>query len=118
MVRRVIFGTVMVLLLFVNYASAADVAAGQRIARQRCAGCHGEGGAGNGAMLQPLNLATPPVAWTDKTAMAAYTDADLTKIISDGGAAVGKLPLMPAFKSQLSDAQIADVVAYIRSLAH
>jgi mono/diheme cytochrome c family protein len=49
--------------------------------------------------------------------MAAYTDADLTKIISGGGASVGKLPLMPAFKGQLSDAQIADVVAYIRSLA-
>ena len=117
MVRRVIVGTVMVLFLFVRYASAADVAAGQRIGHQKCAGCHGEGGAGNGAMLQTLNLATPPVAWTDKTAMAAYTDADLTKIISGGGAAVGKLPLMPAFKGQLSDAQIADVVAYIRSLA-
>lgn len=117
MVRRVIVGTVMVLFLFVSYASAADVAAGQGIAHQKCAGCHGGGGAGNGVMLQTLNLATPPVAWTDKTAMAAYTDADLTKIISGGGVAVGKLPLMPAFKGQLSEAQIADVVAYIRSLA-
>ena len=117
MVRRVIAGTVMVFFLFVSYASAADVAAGQRIAQQKCAGCHGAGGAGNGVMLQSLNVATPPVAWTDKTAMAAYTDADLTKIISGGGAAVGKAPLMPAFNGQLSDAKIADVVAYIRSLA-
>jgi hypothetical protein len=35
MVRRVIVGTVMVLFLFVSYASAADVAPGQRIAHQK-----------------------------------------------------------------------------------
>jgi mono/diheme cytochrome c family protein len=117
MVHRVIAGIVMVRFVSVSYASAADVAAGPRITHQKCAGGHGEGGAGNGVMLQRLNVATPPVPWTDKTAMGAYTDADLTKIISGGGGAVGKAALMPAFGGQLSDAKIADVVAYIRSLA-
>ncbi|HKM99678.1 MAG TPA: c-type cytochrome [Candidatus Binataceae bacterium] len=117
MVRRMISVVTILSLFFAGQALAADAAKGKRIADQKCAGCHGAGGAGNGVMLQMLNVTTPPVPWTDKNAMAAYTDADLTKIISGGGAAIGKPPLMPAFKGQLSDAKIANVIAYIRSLA-
>ncbi len=104
------------LLMMAGQARAADVARGKRIAQQKCAGCHGAGGAGNGVMLQSLNVTTPPVPWTSKSQMSAFTDADLEKIISGGGAAIGKPPLMPAFKGQLSDAKIADLIAYIRSL--
>ena len=117
MIRRMIPAIAIALLFCATQTRAADVAKGKRIAHQKCAGCHGEGGAGNGVMLQALNVTTPPVAWTDKSAMAGYTDADLTKIITGGGAAVGKPPLMPAFKGQLSDEKISDVIAYIRSLA-
>ncbi len=118
MIRRVIPAIAIAALLLSGHALAADIAAGKKIANQKCAGCHGAGGAGNGVMLQALNPSTPPVPWTSKSGMAAFTDADLTRIIAGGGAAIGKPPLMPAFKGQLSDAQIADVVAYIRSLGH
>lgn len=97
-------------------ALAADAAAGAKIATTKCAGCHGSGGAGNGPMLQVLGVTTPPVPWTSKSQMAAFSDADLEKIIEGGGAAVGKPPLMPAFGKQLSSSQIADLVAYIHSL--
>ena len=117
MFRRLIPGIVILLLVFAGHAWAADAARGKAIAKVKCAGCHGEGGAGNGVMLKMLNVTTPPVPWTDKSGMAAFSDADLTKIITNGGAAVGKPPLMPAFKGQLSDEKIADVIAYIRSLA-
>ena len=117
MIRRMILGFAILLLVFARPAWAADAAKGKAIAQVKCVGCHGEGGAGNGVMLQMLNVTTPPVPWTDKGKMAAFSDADLGKIIAGGGAALGKPPLMPAFKSQLSDAQIADVIAYIRSLA-
>ena len=40
----------------------------------------------------------------------AMSDADMTALITDGK---GK---MPAYKGKLSDAQIKDVVAYIRTL--
>jgi mono/diheme cytochrome c family protein len=116
MIRRVIPIVAILALFAAGQALAADAAAGKKIADQKCAGCHGAGGAGNGVMLQALNPKTPPVPWTSKSGMAAFTDADMTKIISGGGAAVGKPPLMPAFKGQLSDGQIADVIAYIRSL--
>ena|SRR5271154_457747 len=117
MIRRVVPGIAIVLLILAGHASAADIAKGKSIATEKCAGCHGAGGAGNGVMLQMLNVTTPPVAWTNKTAMASFSDADLTKIIAGGGAAVGKPPIMPSFNGQLSDAKIADVVAYIRSVA-
>ena len=117
MMRRLIPGIAILLLIFTGPALGADATKGHAIAKVKCAGCHGDGGAGNGVMLQMLNVPTPPEPWTNKSAMAAFTDADLTTIITGGGAALGKPPQMPAFKGQLSDAQIADLIAYIRSLA-
>ena len=38
-------------------------------------------------------------------------------MISEGGAAVGKSPLMAPWGGTLNDEQIEDVVAFIRSLA-
>ncbi len=49
--------------------------------------------------------------------MNALDDAYLTKVIKEGGAAVGKSPLMAPWGGTLSDAQLADVIAFIRSLA-
>ena len=117
MIRRLVSLLAMVLLAFAGHAWAVDAAKGKDIAKVKCAGCHGEGGAGDGVMLKMINVTTPPVPWTNKSGMAAFSDADLAKIISGGGAAAGKSPLMPAFKNQLSGAQIADLIAYIRSLA-
>ena len=117
MIRRLIPGVALLVLMFAGHAMAADAAKGKGIAAQKCAGCHGADGAGNGVMLQALSVPVPPVSWTNKTAMAAFSDDELTKIINGGGAAVGKPPIMPGFKGQLSDAKIADLVAYIRSLA-
>jgi mono/diheme cytochrome c family protein len=103
-------------LLLPGAALAADAGAGATVAAAKCAGCHGAGGAGDGVMLQTLNVTTPPVPWTSKAQMAQFTDAQLTSMIKGGGASQGKPSLMPAFGSQLSDDQVANVVAYIRSL--
>jgi hypothetical protein len=45
------------------------------------------------------------------------SDADLIEITSKGGEALGKSPLMLQFSHKLSPAQIADIVAWIRSLS-
>jgi mono/diheme cytochrome c family protein len=49
--------------------------------------------------------------------MNALTDDYLVKVIKLGGMAVGKSPNMAPWGGALSDEQILDVVAYIRSLA-
>ena len=43
------------------------------------------------------------------------SDADLIKVIADGGPALGKSPQTPAYRNTLTQAQIKAVVAYIKS---
>jgi cytochrome c553 len=79
-----------------------------------CSACHGTQGKGDGpaaATLEPK-----PRNYTDKAWQASVTDEQLTKVIREGGAAVGKSPLMPA-NPQLKDKPevIAELVKIVRS---
>lgn len=107
----------MIVMILPGSAWAASVKAGERLAKVKCVGCHGPTGAGDGIMLQSLGITTPPLPWNDKTKMAAFTDQQITEVITNGGKAINASPLMPAFANQLSANQIADLLAYIRSLA-
>ncbi len=49
--------------------------------------------------------------------MNELPDKFLVEIISKGGGAVGKSPMMPALGNQFTEAQLRDIIAYIRSLA-
>ena len=75
---------------------AAD--AGADLFKSKCAMCHGDAGAGKGS--------TPPLS-----AAAGKPDADLKATIDKG-----KAPKMPAYNGKLTDAQIDDLVKYIKSL--
>lgn len=64
------------------------------------------------------NLAPPqPHQFTDGNTLNSWSDADLIRIISDGGAALGKSPQTPAYRNTLTNTQIKAVVAYIRAVA-
>lgn len=96
-------------------AQAADVNAGQALFAQRCAMCHGEKGAGDGALA-----ATMPEGQKPRNLMAgaykyATDDAKLKEIIQKGGAGVGLSVMMPG-QPDLSDVQIGDLIAFIHSL--
>jgi mono/diheme cytochrome c family protein len=72
-------------------AQAPDVGA---LFQSRCASCHGARGAGDGpvaAALQPK-----PRDFRDRAWQTAMTDAQLARVIVEGGLGVGKSPLMPA----------------------
>jgi mono/diheme cytochrome c family protein len=96
-------------------AAAADPARGKVHYQALCASCHGASGAGDG----PAGLALDPrpASHADGGYMNALSNEHLFKVIKEGGAAVGKSPLMAPWGGALSDAQIRDVVAYVRSLA-
>jgi len=71
----------------------------------KCAGCHGPDGSGNtaiGTKLKMRDLGSPDVQ--------KQTDAQLTDIIMNG-----KSP-MPAYKDKITDAQIKQLVGYVREL--
>ena len=80
-----------------------------------CATCHGEDGcsAGPGA----AGLDPQPAKHCDGNYMNKLTDEHLFKTIKEGGAAVGKSPLMAPWGGTLTDDQIRDVIAFVRSIA-
>jgi mono/diheme cytochrome c family protein len=101
-------------------ALAADAAAGKATFSMNCESCHGATGKGDGpvgAALQPPPRDFSVVAFTFKTESdgTAGTDADLKNVISQGAAAFGGSPLMAPWPT-LSDDDVANVIAYIRSL--
>jgi len=70
-----------------------DVEAAKTIFQQRCSTCHGTAGKGDGPASATLN--PRPRAFGDKEWQKSVTDEHIEKIIKEGGAAVGKSPLMP-----------------------
>jgi cytochrome c oxidase subunit 2 len=97
-------------------ASGGDAVRGEQLARSAgCAGCHGQD-FGGGAGPSLVGLAGAEVLLEDGTTVIADT-AYLVRSIADPGAdVVADYNLrMPA--NNLSDAEIADIVAYIETLA-
>jgi len=80
-----------------------------------CAACHGAEGNGKGPASGALK--PPPRDFTDAELMETLSDEHLIEVISKGGAAVGRSPLMPPWEGALKAKEIRDVAAYIRSFA-
>jgi mono/diheme cytochrome c family protein len=95
-------------------AYAADAEQGKKLYGQFCVTCHGESGKGDGPAAAALN--PKPRDHTNKEYMSQMSDEEMLKVIKDGGASVGKSPLMPPWGASLKDDQIQDVIAYIRTL--
>ena len=96
--------------------SARDLEHGKALYDRQCAGCHGPGGRGDGPSA--TGFATKPADFTDGRLMNPLPDDFLVNVIRHGGPAEGLAPTMPPFEKFLSDAQTAQVVAYVRSLAN
>jgi mono/diheme cytochrome c family protein len=94
---------------------AGDSAKGKAKFQEVCAACHGELGKGDGPAA--AGLPTKPRNLSDAAYMGKLKDQQIFDTIKKGGQAMGKSPLMPAWAGQLSDAQIRDLVAYIRTLS-
>jgi mono/diheme cytochrome c family protein len=92
-----------------------DRAQGRKLYTSYCVSCHGEQGKGDGPAAAALPV--KPANHTDGTVMNQLTDKFLVEIISKGGGAVGKSPIMPGWGGQFNEKQIRDIIAYVRSLA-
>ena len=117
---KLVAATAFAALLVPTAALAADAAAGKTIFITNCASCHGETGKGDGPVGASLN--PPPRDFsvgdfkfdTDGDGEAG-TDTDLKNVIKNGAAAYGGSPLMAPWPT-LSDTDLDNVIAYIRSL--
>lgn len=88
---------------------------GEAIYTANCASCHGARGDGDGPLS--ASLVPKPARHSDGEYMNALSDAHLFKVISQGGAAVGKSSMMAPWGTSLSDEEIEGVIVFIRSLA-
>jgi mono/diheme cytochrome c family protein len=97
-----------------GFIATGNMEAGKQLYQQRCSVCHGPDGKSNTPTAQAL---TPkPRDHTNGAYMNALSNEHLAKVISKGGAAVGKSPLMPP-QADLNDQQIQDLIVFLRSLA-
>ncbi len=92
-----------------------DPASGKTVFVQFCSVCHGASGRGDGPTA--ASITPKPRDFTDAAYMATLSDEQLYRTIRDGGQAAGKSALMPAWGSALDDADLRDVIAYLRSLS-
>ncbi len=121
-----IIGTVAILGSVIPSTAFAggDVAAGKAKFLELCVSCHGESGKGDGPTGLALKASGQPAPRdftvgefaldTDKDGTKG-SDADLKEVITNGAMVYGGSPLMAPIPG-LSDADLNNLVAFIRSL--
>ena len=96
-------------------ASSADLTKGKEVFDQRCVSCHGAMGAGDGPVAAALPADQKPASFQTGKFKIAVDDAKMKEVISKGGQANGLSMMMPP-QPDLTDAQLGDLIAYVRSL--
>jgi len=101
--------------------AAGDADAGKATYMTNCQSCHGDTGKGDGpvgAVLQPTprDLSKGDFKFDTDSDGKFGTDTDLRNVIENGGAAYGGSPLMAPWGPTLSDDEVDNLIAFIRSL--
>lgn len=77
-----------------------------------CAQCHGINRNGRG--INSRDMSVQPRDHSDAKGMGGIPDDELFRVIKEGGLAVNKSVLMPAWGNVMNDAEIKEMVAYLR----
>ena len=101
--------------------SGGDAARGAEVFQLYCTMCHGAGGRGDGpgaAALNPKPRDFTSGSFTIDANANNQTgeDIDLARVIRESPHTFGGSEAMPAYKESLSEAQVRDLVAFIRGL--
>ena len=86
---------------------------GSQLNDRYCARCHNQESTPE-RVSNYDNLETKPHPFTEGDTLNKMSDADLTAIISHGGPALNKSPLMPPYGFTLSKSEVQALIAYIR----
>ena len=97
--------------LSLAFATSAYAATAAENWDNNCAKCHGADGTGSTKIGKKLKLKD----YTDAAVQATLKDDEMVKAIKEGVSEGGK-ERMKTFKDDLSDAEINDLVAYVRKM--
>lgn len=100
---------------YLAHAFHADVKHGQQIYDTSCAACHGRDGKGTPRSISAFKRPDTFPDFTRCDQTTAEVDAAYRDVIEHGGPSRGFSQIMPAFGEVLSDSDIRDVIAYLRS---
>src|ERR1700693_1678575 len=90
-------------------------AQGKRIFYQQCVWCHAD--ATPAGPSNRSNLTHVPPLLNDGAVLNAENDENMRNIVTLGGAAMGKSPMMPPYGRMLSAEEIRSVIAFTRAMA-
>lgn len=91
-------------------SDAAAIFRGGLVYANYCVTCHGLNADGNGRAARLYNPRPANLRMSDKN------DAYMGLIIRMGGEALGRSQFMPPWGAELTDEQMKDIVAYLRSI--
>lgn len=80
-----------------------------------CSPCHGDTGKGDGPLIDTLGEGVVPRDLSDAKLLSARTDEFLFKVVKSGGVAVGFSEAMPSWTETFTDAEIRQIVQYVRN---
>lgn len=115
--RLVMLGLAALLTAATGPVVAADIEAGRRTFESVCATCHGASGRPDPESPVVQALGVEPADLSDPLFNSREPAGDWEMVVEHGGHALGLSPQMPAQGEALSDQQVRDVVAYIKTLA-
>ncbi len=96
-----------------GFTIRGDLDAGRSAYLEKCASCHGENGDGNGK----IKLKPPARDLRDRDRMDRRSDWEIFVVIRDGGKKYGMSPQMIPWGSMLSEQELQDLTAFVRSLS-
>lgn len=92
------------------------VAEGRRLYARYCSPCHGLSGKGDGYNAASLDPRPKDLTDGDEPYMGNLTNVEIYEVIQKGGKGLDMAPLMPVFGHTLSQEEMWDLVAYLRTL--
>ncbi|MGK2927401.1 MAG: c-type cytochrome [Lysobacterales bacterium] len=99
-----------------GFAWADDLARGAEVYQVNCATCHGPAGAPAADSELVKSLGVMPANFADALFNSREPASTWKMVIVHGGAAMGFSEMMPAFGATLSEQDIDNVLAYIKTL--
>lgn len=114
--RCALLSTLALALAWPAVTSAADLEAGKAVFAANCAVCHGTTGRPDPDSPVVKGLGVVPADLTDPLFNSREPSGDWGMVVKHGGHAMGLAEQMPAHKEALTDEQVENVVAYVKTL--